>query len=178
MSHPDLHCLLGLALLAGLACTSASAQYRWKDAQGQVHASDLPPPRDIPEKSILQQPMPVARPFAASAASAGNPALRDRAAAAPAAPGTRSNNAATDPELEARRQRAEAETLQRKSAEADRQALLRAENCRRARDHLASLSTGQRLVRMNAQGERELVSDAQRRDETAQSRRVIDSDCR
>ncbi len=178
MSHPDLRCLLALALLAGLACNSATAQYRWKDAQGQVHASDLPPPRDIPERNILQQPPPAARPGAAGAAPASSPALRDRPPAATAAPVTRDANAATDPELEARRKRAEAEARQRKGAEADRQAALRAENCRRARDHLASLSSGQRLVRLNAQGERELVSDAQRSDEIAQSRRVIDSDCR
>ncbi len=182
MSHPFRPSLLTWALLAGLACSNALAQYRWTDAQGQVHASDLPPPRNIPDKNILQQPTQGARLGAASAAPASTAALRSAASAAqPAAAAALAGRAASaglDPELEARRKRADAEALARKRAEADSQAAQRAENCRRASDHLARLSNNQRLVRTNAQGERETVSEAQRSDEIALARRVIDSDCR
>jgi hypothetical protein len=44
--------LAGLALL--LAAAPASAQYKWRDARGQIHISDLPPPREVPDKDVLQ----------------------------------------------------------------------------------------------------------------------------
>ena len=46
-----------LALVLALCCGAATAQYKWKDNRGQLHASDQPPPRDIPEKNVLQRPV-------------------------------------------------------------------------------------------------------------------------
>ena len=51
--------LVGAALLALAA--PVHAQWKWKDERGQVHVSDLPPPRDVPERNILQRPTPTAR---------------------------------------------------------------------------------------------------------------------
>jgi hypothetical protein len=54
----------------------------------------------------------------------------------------------------------------------------RAENCRNARAHLAALDTGQRIARFNDKGEREVLDDKQRADETRRAREVIASECR
>ena len=158
---------LGLALLLALGQAPALAQYKWQDARGQIHVSDQPPPRDVPDKDVLQRPAP--RP-AAAAAVAATPAsaMGDRLGA-----GER-----VDPELEQRRGRVEAEAKTRALADEQRASALRAENCRRAGQHLANLSAGTRLVRNNEQGERVVLDDAVRASEMAQARSVMASDCR
>ena len=45
---------VGLSL--SVATWPAAAQWKWKDARGQVVISDTPPPRDIPERDVLQKP--------------------------------------------------------------------------------------------------------------------------
>ena len=40
------------ALLLCMAIPAA-AQWMWRDANGRVTASDIPPPREIPDKDIL-----------------------------------------------------------------------------------------------------------------------------
>ncbi len=147
----------------------AQAQYKWKDSRGQVHVSDLPPPRDVPDKDVMQRPASVRRNTAALEASA---------AAASAASAALALRAPVDPELEARRHRAEQEAKARAKADEELQAAQRAENCQRARQQLAILDTGQRMVRFNAQGERVVLDDAMRNQEASTARRVIASDCR
>jgi hypothetical protein len=175
LPHPtprlSTRCAAWLApLLLALACLPALAQYKWKDSAGQVHVSDLPPPRDIPEKDVLTRPNPAARAARpVAAASAG-------ASAAASAPGAA--RAPVDAELEARRSKAEQEAKARAKTDEDRAAAQRAENCQRARQHLATLETGQRLVQTNAKGERVVLDDAARANETAQARQVMASNCR
>jgi hypothetical protein len=160
-----------------LACfaAEASAQWKWRDGRGQITVSDLPPPREVPERDILQRPttMP-ARPAPAespASAVAAAPAV----VAAPA-------SAPVDPELEKRRQAAaqaakDAEAARQREAET-KIAAQRADNCRAARSQLATLQSGQRVVRFNEKGEREFLDDAQRAAETQRARAVIASDCR
>ena len=156
--------------------TPAWAQYKWKDSRGQVHASDLPPPHDIPEKDVLLRPagarslnvVPAPAPVAAAAP----------AAAASPAPAVAPLKPAVDPELEARRKRTEQDTAAKARADADKLAAQRADNCRRARQQLETLDNGQRLVQFNAQGERVVMDDTARAATAAQARRVVTSDCR
>lgn len=157
---------LGLALLLALSHGPTLAQYKWKDNRGQTHVSDQPPPRDVPDKDVLQRP--AARPTAAAVATTPASAVGDRLGA-----GER-----VDPELEQRRSRVEAEAKARALADEQRASALRAENCRRAGQHLANLSAGTRLVRNNEQGERVVLDDAVRASEMAQARSVMASDCR
>ena len=156
--------LCGLSLLA-LAALPVQAQWKWKDKLGQVHVSDIPPPREVQDKDILQRP-----PAAGKRATAPAPAASVAAATA--------SRPATDPELEARRAKAEAEQKAKTKAEEEKLAVQRAENCQRARQHQATLQTGQRIARLNAQGEREILDDKARAVELDAARRVIDSDCR
>lgn len=158
---------LTLAALCLLLAVPAQAQWKWRDASGRVTASDLPPPREVPDKDILQRPG-AARPSAAAPAPA---AAASPAASGPAAP-------AVDKDLEARKRAADAQQQARQKAEEQRLAAARAENCSRARTHLATLESGQRMARVNAKGEREVIDDKTRADETRRAREVIASDCR
>lgn len=104
--HRILAVALPLALLLALALASspALAQYKWKDSRGQIHISDQPPPRDIPDKDVLQRP----KPRRLSSNEAPGPA--SAAASAPTARLTMMPSERNDPELEQRRSRAEAGT--------------------------------------------------------------------
>jgi len=157
--------LVGFTVL--LAALPAAAQWKWKDARGQIVISDVPPPRDIPDRDVLQKPELVARRPANQAAPA---------ASAPAAEAVA--KAKVDPELEARKKKAEQEQGEKVKAEEQKVAAQRAENCRRARSHMSTLDSGIRLSRTNEKGEREILDDKQRADEIQRTRAIIASDCR
>jgi len=164
--------LLLAALLLG-ASAAAQAQYKWKDANGRVHLSDLPPPREVPDKDVLQRP-PAPRSPAAVAVVPGAVA----SAALPARPASAARQAPMDPELEARRRRAEQDAQAKARADEAAAAEQRAENCQRARHQLALLDSGRRMVRQNAKGETEVLDDAARAAETQRARQVVTTDCR
>lgn len=157
--------LLCAAVLAGV-CTPADAQWKWRDKDGRITVSDLPPPRDVPQQNILQRPDVGAAPRAAALPAPG--------ASAP----TPAGQPPVDAELQARKQAAEAAEAAKAQSEAQKLASQQAENCRAARAHLAALGTGQRIARYNAQGEREILDDKQRASETRRARDVIASECR
>lgn len=167
----NLRPLLALAVAAATLLTAlpATAQWRWRDASGRVTASDRPPPPEVPDKDILQRPAPAAR---------ARPAVEAASGASAAAPGARPAVKPVDKELEARRRAAEQEAQAKTKADEQRQAAQRADNCRRARSHLATLESGQRLARVNDKGEREVLDDGARAAEMARARDVIASDCR
>ena len=163
-----------LALLGALCAVSVNSQtaplppaWKWRDASGQINVSDVPPPMSVPAKDILERP-PLQRKVAAAEVAAAS------AASAVAA----STNAGTDPELDARRKRASDEQTAQLRRQQEQDTILRAENCSRARSHLAALSVGQRLTRSNAEGEREVLDDKARAEEMQRARAVIASDCR
>ena len=159
-------------LLVGMA--PAQAQYLWRDSKGQLHASDQPPPRGVADKDVIKRPA-ASRTAATAGAQTPAPATAAATAAAARPPAA---SAPVDPELAQRRARAEQEAKAKAQAEEQRIAAQRAENCGRARAHLATLDSGTRLVRVDAQGERLVVDDAQRARESAEARNVMASDCR
>jgi hypothetical protein len=163
------------ALLAMLTCTlvgsllsaPAQAQWKWRDKAGQTQYSDLAPPPGTPEADILQRPNAAAAP------------VRQAAAPAPAASGADPiKPKTTDPELEAKRRQAEQEKSDKAKAEDDKRAAARAENCNRAKDYLRTLQDGIRIARTNSAGEREILDDKARADETKRARDVITADCK
>ena len=162
--------LVGVAL--ALCTATASAQYLWRDKSGQLHASDLPPPSDVAAKDVLKRLAVGPRSEAATRAAAPAASVPPTVVAAGA------SRDGVDPEIEARRKKAEQADQARAKAEEDRQAALRADNCQRARAQLATLASGQRLARVNAQGERTVLDDKARADESNDARRVMASDCR
>ena len=161
--------LMWIAACLWLALSPAQAQFVWKDSKGQLHASDQPPPADIADKDLIRRPKATraAPPAAAPASASALQIPRQAAASGP-----------VDPELAQRRARAEQDAKAKAQADERRIAAQRAENCQRARAHLATLDAGTRLVRVTAQGERVVVDDAQRTREAAEARNIITNDCR
>jgi hypothetical protein len=162
-----------VAALAALvvigAAPPAAAQWKWRDRSGQTQYSDRPPPTGTPDADIMQRPQAMRRadaPTAASAASAPSLSLRPTSIK----PG--------EPELEARRRKAEQDEAARKKADDERQAAARAENCNRARSQLRALDDGMRIARINDNGEREILDDEARAAEAQRVQATVASDCR
>ena len=84
-----------------------------------------------------------------------------------------------DPELEAKRKKAEDEAAAKNKAEQERVAAMKLDNCSRARAQMTTLQSGIRLATTNAKtGEREFMDDKQRSDETRRAQQVIANDCK
>lgn len=167
-----------LALLLGLTLAgAAAAQWQWRDANGSRVFSDTPPPPHISESQILKRP-----PGAAPAAVAPAPAP---AAAAPAAPGKAAPGTAGSPvaagkpgdkptELDDKIKR---EEEQKRKADEQRIAKMKAENCQRARQYKATIDAGQRISRTNAQGEREILDEKGIAEEARRNQQAIAENC-
>ncbi|CAM3662447.1 DUF4124 domain-containing protein [Roseateles saccharophilus] len=166
------HKPLLIALIGLLLAASAQAQWKWRDAKGNVQYSDIPPPAGTLDKDILQRPSAPARPLiivtpAGQAASAPSP--KPAAASAP-----------TKAELDAAaRQKQEQDGQAAKQKEEERRvAEQRRENCARAQGNLRDLQSGARITRTNEQGERVYMDDTQRQAEVERTRQLITSECR
>lgn len=163
-------------LLLALAAADATAQYKWRDANGRTVYSDLPPPVSVAPSAVLDAPVRQAP--AVATVGSGGPAeqavIHDKAPAVnKAAPLT-----PADRELESRRRAADKVVADRKTAEAANRERELAEQCTVARSNLAAVDSGMRLAEFNAKGEREVLDDAQRAVRADQARNVIKAACK
>jgi len=141
-------------LLALLAQTALAADiYSWRDKDGRVHYSDVPPPAPVQPRSI------------GSAGPAPAPA-----AAAPARPANQ--------ELEFRKRRAQAAEAEAKLAKEKADAENARAQCDQARGQLATLESGRRIAQYNSAGELEVLDDAQRAANIERARAAVASWCR
>jgi hypothetical protein len=177
-------CVASLALVG----TASAQQWVWKDASGNRVFSDKAPPPGIPESSIIKRPggnavrvVPV-RPESKSTGQLVD-ATRVAAAASAAAAASgasaprRSASAAMDPELVKRKQAQEAAAKASEAAQQDKIAKAKAENCSRARQAERDLTSGTRVSRTNAKGEREIMNEQQLAVELAAVRGSVKENC-
>jgi hypothetical protein len=166
----------GTVLALGL-CNPAFAQWKWKDKSGRVQYSDLPPPPTVSDSDILQRPSgssgKAAPTFAPNSAQAAAAAM----AASAAASGASGPAKSAEPELEAKRRKAADEEGAKRRAEEEKLNAARAENCQRAKAQLRALEDGMRMARVNAKGEREVLDDKGRAEESKRARDVVGTDC-
>ncbi|NCT82262.1 MAG: DUF4124 domain-containing protein [Comamonadaceae bacterium] len=160
-----------LALLCLAVAGAAQAQWKWRDAKGNLQYSDMPPPSGTPEKDILQRPgntrpTIVVGPPAAQASAASEP--RPAASAVSKA----------EQEAAGRQKKEQDGEAARKKEEERRVAAQRRENCARAQSNLRDLQSGARLTRTNDKGERVFMDEAQIAAEVGRARDVITSECR
>jgi hypothetical protein len=142
-----------LTLLSLLAVDFVCAGvYKWTDSQGRVHYGDTPPP---------QQPAQTLRTDKTDETAAA--AARQSLA-----------NKLTESALK-RQQAREAEDKRRAEAEA---AQRRAEQCQRARERLTLLQQNVPVMRIDAQGQRQVLSPAERAAALQAAQRQIDENCR
>jgi hypothetical protein len=160
-----------VACLLAIAATSASAQsvWKWRDASGQVHISDIPPPTDVPDKNILQRP-------------SGAHSLPPQAAAALPAAAPASAASGVDSDLQKKKAKADQEKAEKdaadKAALEKKTAAARADNCQRAQSQAKALDSGVRITRVNASGEREYLDDKQRAAEQQRTQEIIAQNCK
>ena len=163
---------IALLVVAFLAASSAQAQvHKCVDAAGKIIYTQDPCPANT--KSGTMSRNVLSAPAAPSAASpADSPADKAAAAAKSTAPKT----AAEQEQAFRQRQQEQAKAskqAQQKSAEAQAKEL----NCRNARERLAQYDIGGRLSRINAQGERYYMDDAQIEQEKSRARADMAQAC-
>ena len=155
------------ACLLALAAAGAHAQslWKWRDASGQLHIGDTPPPPGTPAKNILGSPSGAAAPVLTM------PAATPAAASAPAG----------DSALEKRKKAAEQEKTDKDKADRAeleaKNAAIRKDNCARAQAGLKPLQEGQRVARTNDKGEREVLDDAGRATEIKHLQDAVAANC-
>lgn len=158
-----------LLLFALLAALPAAAEiYSWKDKDGKMHYSDIPPPSG-PVKTMegtVRPPKPATPPAAATDADAQTPAEASKR------PKTLAER-----ELEFRQRRAADAEAQANAEKESAAAAERQRGCEQARAQLAALTSGQRIARFNAAGEREMLDDAARAEETERARKQVEQWC-
>jgi hypothetical protein len=160
--------MLPLAALLSAAAPLALAQYQWIDENGRRVISDRPPPNHVPERNILRRPSgPVGGAAPAPAAAPSNTATRP-------VPGAQ----APESELDQKKKAAEAAEAAKKKQEEQQAAKVRADNCERATQAKRDLDSGVRLARTNAQGEREVLNEAQRAQEAQRLTGLVAENCR
>lgn len=147
--------LLALALI--LAAPAAAQIYQWRDADGRVHYSDVPPPQGE-AKTMRSAPAP------AAAATTATEAAKPKTLA--------------EKELEFRERRAAAAEAQAKAEQEKARATERQRACEQARNQLTALRSGQRMARFNSKGEREILDDAGRAAEIDQTQKYVEATCR
>ena len=141
------------AVVALLAATAVSAQvYEWKDAQGKTHYSDKPP--------------------------VGTAQVQKIAAPESSAPSNSAEKTTADRELEFRKRQKDAQESAEKAKKDQAASTDQKDNCEKARRALEVLESGERIALRDGQGERYYLDDAQRQQETAKARQLIQANCK
>ena len=166
--RPSILAALAVAFVAGTFAAGAAAQWAWKDDNGRLVYSNIPPPPSVKPAQIVRQPGATPQAARAAAPAEGE---AEKPAAAPAAPSAPKTYAERDAEFRKRQQeRADSE---RKAQEEQQKAV----ECERSRGYLRALEDGVRITRTDAAGNREYIDDAQRAAEMDRMRKAIRELC-
>jgi hypothetical protein len=164
------------ACLMAVATVGAQAQnvWKWRDASGQLHISDTPPPPGTPARNVVSSAgsggAPVLTP------SASGPAGASTTAADPSGAASAAETALDKKKKAADKERADKEKADRAAVDA-KNAAIRKDNCARASATLTGLQNGQRISRINDKGEREVLDDAGRAEEQKRTNDIVASNC-
>jgi len=143
---------VALAIAAFLVATTTSAQiYQWKDESGKTVISDKPP--------------------------VGTASPVKKVDSMPAASNTSAQKSTADRDMEMRKRQQETQENTEKAAKDQAAAAERAKSCESARRYLQTLESGERIALRDDKGERYFMEDAQREQETANTRQMIQSNC-
>jgi len=161
-----------LIVLGLLAAGSAQAQvYKCVDAAGKVIYSQTPCPASTKSGTITRRidaapSAPQAAPAAAAEKAEKGEAVKE---AAPKTP--------VDQEQAFRKRVQEREKSDKDAAQKTAEAKLKEDNCRVARERLAQAEIGGRVTRVNPQGERYFLDDAQLEQQKAGARADVGQFC-
>jgi len=191
LARGNLRFALVLALF--LAAGAAHAQWVWRDANGEVTYSDSPPPPNVSRSEILRQPTGASSSAADETPSAppapttnGGVVPANARVVAPAAPvpqppqASRPGNAPktlAEQDADFRKRQADQQKAEEKQAQDEAQEAQRTEACNQARNYLNTLQSGARLMRPDANGERNFLDDEQRSAEIQKTQENIEKNC-
>jgi hypothetical protein len=144
---------LGSILGGSMLSMAAQAEiYKWKDANGVIRYSDIPPPANVQTESLKSGRTPAPAPVAKPAPSKAK------------APGDGGETAATKPEDITPDKVKEAEDV------------LKKQNCQNAKTNLNVLNDGP-VYRMNEKGEREDLDQAAIAKEKEKAKKEVEKYC-
>jgi type IV secretory pathway VirB10-like protein len=161
-----------LGLLAATYALPAAAQWAWRDDTGRTVYSDRPPPAGIKSEQILRQPGPQSQSYGNNNVGAAPQDGKTDAKDAPKGPKTLAER-----EMDFRKRMQENAEAEKKQAEEQSRNDQKNAECERMRGYLKALEEGQRVQRTDAQGNREVLDDAQRATEVRRVRDGITRSC-
>ena len=162
-----------IAAIAGatiLACLMAAAQaqvYCWTTKDGKRQCGDTPPPGVKATAMSAPAASPAASPAPAPTGAKG--ATSKDAKKGPLTPAQQ--------EQDFRKRQLEAQKTREKDDQASKDADAKKQNCEQARESLRMLESGQRIARVDNQGERYYLDEAQVEQETARARQAVQKSC-
>ena len=136
-------------------CSTVLAQYAWIDEKGNKQFSDQPPPASIPKNKILKYP---GRAINSSATDDNTSAEKPKA---------KPPETLADKVMASNKQRDDLAAKTKKEEEASKAASAKADNCNRMREYQQSLNSGERISRMDSNGQKSYLSDQDRAKESA-----------
>ena len=154
------------------------AQWAWTDDEGRPIFSDRAPSTSVPEKRIFQRPDPARlNPTQELAPNEGGDSANAKTVN-PTQPAASTLQAtALDKALTERKNKTEQAQAEQRKLEEARTRKLKADNCELARQAQRTLESGVRISRMNAQGERVILDDADRAVEAKRLQAIVATDC-
>jgi hypothetical protein len=152
-----------LILLVLASANTFAAVSKWVDAQGQVHYSDQPPPPEAKAEKLHST---------SDAEDTGNTGDIAKASA-PAATKTLAEREAELKKAQQAKKEATDKAAQKEAA-AD---ALKA-NCANAQQNLRNLQSGERMVEIDANGERSFIDDTQRQQRIQKAQQEISNLCK
>lgn len=147
--------------------------YKWKDKDGGVRYSDVPPPSNIKQESLYGKkiPKPTAQqPLAPVETETGNAIEKaNEKSAAEKSPLTKEEAAA--------KRANDAEQLKQENEAKQAEAKSKEENCKVARANLQAYNQGGRITKANEAGSREYLSDADIANGKIEAQAEVDKYC-
>jgi Domain of unknown function (DUF4124) len=162
------------ALLVGIcAAQSVAAEiYKWKDKDGTVRYSDMPPPAGTKDKSTIGRK--TVKPTGQAPLSPVQTNEKPVVAANPAGGASEKPNL---PDVAAELRRKNEEVAKRNKAEQENQAKIKVENCNIAKANYQAYLQGGRIYKVNEKGEREYIDDAAMKEGAQKAQQQINENC-
>ena len=162
-----------LLILMALPLMAHAQVYKWKDASGKTIYSDVPPPSNVKQESIVGS-----KPVAPAAAPSAVPAA-PAATATAGAPAVASDpkKAAADKDAETRKRQEEAEADKKKEENKQAELKQKQQNCAAAKSSYASYKIGGRITKIDEKGNRVYIGDAEIAAGLAQAQKDVDQYC-
>jgi len=127
--------------------------YKWRDADGRIQYADTPPPPGAKDVQQLRKP--------------------------PSGPTSNSpSKSIAEQDAAFRKRLIEKQETEAKQTKAAEEAKVRARNCEQAKGQVAALDAGGRMVKLNAQGERIALDDAERAQSRAEALKAVEDWCK